>query len=99
MKVLLVDDHTLVRHGLASVLKQRLPDAEVREAGGADEAVGLLREEQIDIALVDVRMPDRDGLELLKDIKGSWPDVRVIMLTSYDHSRYVKAALGDGADG
>jgi DNA-binding NarL/FixJ family response regulator len=99
MKVLVVDDHTLVRHGLASVLKQRLPDAEVREAGGADEAVGLLQEDRVDIALVDVRMPGRDGLELLKEIKGSWPDVRVIMLTSYDHSRYVKAALGDGADG
>ena len=99
MKILVVDDHTLVRHGLASVLRQRLPDADVREAGGADEALGVLQDETVDIALVDVRMPERDGLELLKEIKGSWPGVRVIMLTSYDHSRYVKAALGEGADG
>ena len=99
MKVLLVDDHTLVRKGIASVLQQRFPDAEVFEAEGADAAVETLKDASVDVALVDVRMPTRDGLELLKEIKGTWPAVRVIMLTSFDHSRYVKAALAEGADG
>jgi two-component system response regulator DegU len=99
MKVLIVDDHTLVRHGLASVLISRFPEATVTEASGADEATEALRHDLVDIALVDVRMPGRDGLELLKEIKGTWPQVRVIMLTSYDNSRYVKAALAEGADG
>jgi two-component system NarL family response regulator len=99
MRLLLVDDHTLVRKGIATVLQQRFPDAEVLEAEGADDAVDRLKDAEVDIALVDVRMPTRDGLELLKEIKSSWPKVRVIMLTSFDHARYVKAALAEGADG
>ena len=100
MRLLLVDDHTLVRKGIATVLQQRLPEAEVLEAEGADAAVEVLKDATaVDIALVDVRMPTRDGLDLLKEIKGSWPDIRVIMLTSFDHARYVKAALAEGADG
>ena len=100
MRLLLVDDHTLVRKGIATVLQQRFPEAEVLEAEGADDAVEVLKDATaVDIALVDVRMPTRDGLDLLKEIKGSWPDVRVIMLTSFDHARYVKAALAEGADG
>jgi two-component system NarL family response regulator len=101
MKLLLVDDHTLVRRGIAAVLQQRFPDAEVVEAEGTDDAIERLRDgsSDVDIALVDVRMPARDGLELLKEIKATWPSIRVIMLTSFDHARYVKAALADGADG
>src|SRR6266576_5233034 len=98
MKVLIVDDHTLVRKGIATVLQQRFPEASVVEAEGADDAVEQLRDgaNDVDVALVDVRMPTRDGLELLKEIKTTWPDIRVIMLTSFDHSRYVKAALAQG---
>jgi len=100
MKVLIVDDHTLVRKGIATVLQQRFPEASVVEAEGADDAVAALRDDDgVDVALVDVRMPTRDGLELLKEIKGTWPDIPVIMLTSFDHARYVKAALAEGADG
>lgn len=100
MKVLIVDDHTLVRHGLALLVKECFPQADVREAGSADEAVELLKDdEQVDVALVDVRMPERDGLELLREIKATWQDVPVIMLTTFDHSKYVKQALSDGANG
>jgi DNA-binding NarL/FixJ family response regulator len=99
MKVLIVDDHTLVRKGIVAVLQQQFPEADVLEAAGADDAVETLKEDTVDIALVDVRMPNRDGLELLKEIKSDWPKVRVIMLTSFDHSRFVKAALAEGADG
>ena len=99
MKVLIVDDHTLVRHGIALLVKECFTDAEVREAGSADEAVDLLKADVVDVALVDVRMPDRDGLELLREIKATWPGIPVIMLTTFDHATYVKQALADGADG
>jgi DNA-binding NarL/FixJ family response regulator len=99
MKVLIVDDHTLVRRGIGHVVKECLPEAKIFEAGSADDAIDLLKEEQIEVALLDVRMPGRDGLELLREIKTTWPQVAVIMLTSYDGSQYVKAALADGADG
>jgi DNA-binding NarL/FixJ family response regulator len=99
VKVLLVDDHTLVRRGLAQLLAARLPEAEVTEAGDSEEASAILARSPHDVALVDVRMPGRDGLELLREIKASWPDLPVIMLSSYDNGEYVKAALAEGASG
>lgn len=99
MKVLLVDDHTLVRKGLAQVLAFSVPDSVVVEAGSADEAVELLKAGGIDVALVDIRMPGRDGLELLTEIRATWPDVPVIILTSYDNGEYVRTALARGAAG
>jgi DNA-binding NarL/FixJ family response regulator len=99
MKVLLVDDHTLVRRGLAQLLSTVVKGAEVTEAADADEAAELLKHAPHDVALVDIRMPGRDGLELLREIRTSWPDLPVIMLSSYDNGEYVKAALAEGAAG
>jgi DNA-binding NarL/FixJ family response regulator len=61
--------------------------------------VEALKASKHDVALVDVRMPGRDGLELLREIRSSWPDIPVIMLSSYDNGEYVKAALAEGASG
>jgi DNA-binding NarL/FixJ family response regulator len=97
--VLIVDDHTLVRRGLAHIVRDTFRDAEAREAGSTDEALALLKDEPVDVALVDVRMPDRDGLDLLREIKANWPTIPVIMLTTYDLSRYVRTALAEGAAG
>jgi DNA-binding NarL/FixJ family response regulator len=99
VKVLLVDDHTLVRRGLAQLLESCVQDAEVTEASDADEAAEILKHTAHDVALVDIRMPSRDGLELLREIRSSWPDLPVIMLSSYDNGEYVKAALAEGAAG
>jgi DNA-binding NarL/FixJ family response regulator len=99
MKVLLVDDHTLVRKGLAQLLTTVVKDSEVTEAADADAAAEILKHTQHDVALVDIRMPGRDGLELLREIRTSWPDLPVIMLSSYDNGEYVKAALAEGAAG
>ena len=99
MKVLVVDDHALVRRGMGHVIRECFPDAEVIEAGSATEALEQLSTGTIDIALVDVRMPDADGLELLHDVKNRWPDLPVIMLTSFDHAHYVRRALAEGAAG
>lgn len=99
MKVLLVDDHTLVRKGLAQVLRDCLTDAAVTEAGSADEAIEILGRDRHDVALVDIRMPGRDGIELLREIRSSWPDVPVIVVTSFDNGEYVKTALSEGAAG
>src|SRR5881628_1724654 len=99
MKVLLVDDHTLVRKGMAEVLRTCVADSEVSEASSADEAVEILRHTPHEVALVDIRMPARDGIELLREIRSTWPDLPVIMLTGYDHGDYVKTALSEGAAG
>lgn len=99
MKVLLVDDHTLVRRGLAQLLGTVIDQAEVTEAEDAEEALRVLSVSPHDVALVDIRMPGRDGLELLKEIRSAWPKLPVIILTSFDDSDYVKRALADGAAG
>ena len=99
MRILIVDDHALVRRGMSYVVKEGFPDADVVEADGAASALELLREKAADLALVDVRMPDLDGLELLRAIKLEWPDVPVIMLSTYENAPYVKRALSDGAAG
>jgi DNA-binding NarL/FixJ family response regulator len=99
MKVLLVDDHTLVRRGLAHLVVTCVAGAIVSEAGSADEAVDVLQANSHDVALVDIRMPGRDGLELLREIRSNGPTLPVIMLSSYDNGEYVKAALAEGAAG
>jgi DNA-binding NarL/FixJ family response regulator len=100
VKVLIVDDHALVRRGMGHVVRECFTDAEVMEAANASEAVALMASTKaVDIALVDVRMPDADGLELLHEMKEKWPEVPVIMLTSFDHAHYVRRALAEGAAG
>jgi DNA-binding NarL/FixJ family response regulator len=100
MNILIVDDHALVRRGLNYVVKEGFPDAEVTEAESAAAALQHLHNGVvIDLALVDVRMPDLDGLELLRAIKTDHPDLPVIMLSTYDNAPYVKRALADGASG
>ena len=100
MKVLIVDDHALVRRGMGHVVRESFVDADVVEAANAAEAVAVMASTPgVDVALVDVRMPDADGLELLHDMKARWPEVPVIMLTSFDHAHYVRRALAEGAAG
>ncbi len=100
MRILIVDDHALVRRGMGYVVKEGFPEAEVVEADGAASALDAMRSGgPIDMALVDVRMPDLDGLELLRAIKAEWPEVPVIMLSTYENAPYVKRALSDGAAG
>lgn len=100
MRILVVDDHALVRRGMNYVVKEGFPDADVVEAESSAAALEVLKAGTvIDMALVDVRMPDLDGLELLRAIKAEWSEIPVIMLSTYDNAPYVKRALADGASG
>lgn len=100
MRILIVDDHALVRRGMSYVVKEGFPDAEVIEAESSAAALEALHSTgKVDLALVDVRMPDLDGLELLRAIKTEWEAMPVIMLSTYENAPYVKRALADGASG
>ena len=99
MKILIVDDHALVRRGMSHVVRESFRDAEIVEASTAAEALEAMASKKMDVALVDVRMPDSDGLELLHEMKKRWASVPVIMLTSFDHAHYVRRALAEGAAG
>jgi two-component system nitrate/nitrite response regulator NarL len=100
MRILIVDDHALVRRGMNYVVKEGFPDADVIEAESSAAALEAMKTSaKVDMALVDVRMPDLDGLELLKALKVDWPEMPVIMLSTYENAPYVKRALADGAAG
>src|SRR5436190_18411544 len=100
MRILIVDDHALVRRGMTYVVKEGFPDADVFEAESSAAALEVLHGGgTIDLALVDVRMPDLDGLELLRAIKAEWAEMPVIMISTYENAPYVKRALADGAAG
>jgi DNA-binding NarL/FixJ family response regulator len=99
VRIMIVDDHALVRRGMAHVVRECFSDAQVVETGSAEEAVRAMESEPVDLALVDVRMPDTDGLDLLHTLRTRWPDMPVIMLTTFDHANYVRRALAEGAAG
>jgi DNA-binding NarL/FixJ family response regulator len=99
VKIMIVDDHALVRRGMAHVVRECFSDADVIEAGSAAEATAVMQKGDVQIALVDVRMPDMDGLELLHELRTTWPECPVIMLTTFDHANYVRRALAEGAAG
>lgn len=99
MRVLLVDDHTLVRSGLAHLIRACVEGAEVTESGSAEDALAVLGAAPHDVALVDIRLPGRNGLQLLEEIRRTWPEMPVIIVTNYDNPEYVKAAMAAGASG
>jgi DNA-binding NarL/FixJ family response regulator len=99
VKVLLVDDDTLVRKALAQLLITCVEGAEVTEASDTTDALALLEQTEHDVVVADIRLPGRDGLELLKESRNLHPTLPVIMLTGYDDPDYVKSALAHGAAG
>jgi DNA-binding NarL/FixJ family response regulator len=99
IQVLIADDQTMVRSGLRLILEAEPDIAVVAEAGNGDEAVRIARREQPDVILMDVRMPAMDGLEATRQITGSDPDMKVIVLTTFDLDDYVYGALRAGASG
>ena len=98
-KVLLVDDHEVVRRGLAAMLSVHEDIEVVGEAASADEAVKRVGLDQPDVVVMDVRMPDKSGIEACREILANFPDVRVLMLTAYADEEALMASIMAGASG
>lgn len=99
IRLLLVDDHPIVRNGLR-VVEQLAPDIRiVGEAGTVEDAWTRIQELSPEVVLLDLRLPDGDGLEVCRRSKAQYPNIRVICLTSYANAGLVLAALEAGADG
>jgi DNA-binding NarL/FixJ family response regulator len=99
IKVLAVDDHPLVRKGIASILANETDMQLVGEAGNGREAVDLFREYEPDVTLMDLRMPDMDGVQATQAIRKEYPEARIIALTSYDGDQDIYRALEAGVRG
>jgi DNA-binding NarL/FixJ family response regulator len=99
IRVLVVDDQTLIREGLASLLMMQ-PDLEVvGKAADGRAAIELAAAHTPDVVLMDVRMPGSNGIAATREIHQRWPDVRIIVLTTFDDDEYVYEALRAGAAG
>jgi DNA-binding NarL/FixJ family response regulator len=99
IRVLLADDHAVVRKGIRQFLEDAGDIEVIAEADDGAEALRQIEEHQPDVAVLDIRMPAVTGVEATRRIKVSFPDVRVLILTSYDDDPYVFALLQAGADG
>jgi DNA-binding NarL/FixJ family response regulator len=99
VRVLIVDDDDLMRAGLKSVLASDDSVQVVGEAGDGREAVSSTRASKPDVVLMDVRMPDLDGIAATRELLAAAPDVRVVMLTTFEEDDYIFGALNAGASG
>ncbi|WP_020519742.1 response regulator transcription factor [Catelliglobosispora koreensis] len=99
ISVLLADDQALVRAGFKALLDAQPDITVVGEAGNGAEAVELAQQTRPDVVLMDIRMPKMDGLEATRQITSVLPDVKVIVLTTFELDEYVFTALRDGAAG
>ena len=99
IRVLLVDDHMVVRSGLSTVLSVYDDLKLVGEAGDGEEAIRFCERLQPDVVLMDLLMPKMDGVTAIKAIKSRWPQIQIIALTSFKEKEYVEGALKAGANG
>jgi two-component system response regulator DevR len=99
IRVFLLDDHELVRRGIADLLSSA-PDIEVvGEAGTAAEALRRIPAARPDVAVLDARLPDGSGIDVCRDVRSSSPEIRCLILTSYDDNDALFAAVMAGASG
>lgn len=99
MKILAVDDHPLFRKGLVGLIEDAFPDSNIMEAQDGLEASKLLKSDTPELAILDIDMPEKSGIELLDFIKENTPDVLAIILTMHNDEVFFNEALNKGAKG
>jgi two-component system invasion response regulator UvrY len=99
MRVLIADDHSVVRRGVREILEEALLNLEVHEASSASETLKVVREDVFDIVLLDISFPDGSGLDVLRQIRAFSPQIRVLLLSMYPEEQYAQRALRLGAVG
>jgi two-component system response regulator DevR len=99
LRLLVVDDHEVVRQGLVSLLERRPGFQVVAQAGSVAESITLAARHEPDLVIMDVRLPDGSGIEACREIRAARPETRVVMLTSYPDEEAVMSAIIAGASG
>ena len=99
IKILIADDHAIVREGLKQILAET-PDMIVAdEASNGQELIAKMEKSEVDVVLLDISMPGRNGIEVLKQLKAERPRASVLILSMYSEEQYAMRALRAGASG
>lgn len=99
MKLLIVDDHKVVRRGLILLIKEHEEITEVFEAANGVEALEIIKQNVPDIVLTDITMPEMNGIELTREIAMNYPNIKVLVLSMHQDEEYILNALDAGAMG
>ncbi len=99
MKILICDDHAIVRDGIRRILSEIDEIKLFKEAGDANELFNILSVENFDILLLDISLPDKSGLEILESLKIKYPSLKVLILSSHSQEQYEIRSLKLGASG
>ena len=97
MNILIADDHAVVRRGLKEILAEALPGTRFFEAGSGDEVMSSLAGSQVSLLVLDINMPGRSGLDVLRDVKSNYPRLPVIILSVQPEDQYAMRCLRAGA--
>ena len=96
-KILIVDDHAIVRRGLKDLFEELDKSTVIDEAGCGDEAIDKARSTRYDLIVLDISLPQRNGLEIMEILKAETPDLKVIVLSIYPEEQYAVRAMKAGA--
>jgi len=99
LRFLIADDHAIVRKGLKQILLEEYPTAEIGEAGDAESLANKCTQEPWDVVISDLNMPGRSGLDALKQIKQTCPQLPVLIMSMYPEDQYALRVLKSGASG
>lgn len=99
INILLVDDHPLIRQGIARLINKHQGYFVCGEAGDAEEAMTLLKSIEVDVIILDISMKGISGIELTKNIKNLYPEIKIIIFSMHDEKLFCKRALQVGARG
>ena len=99
LKILLGDDHAIVRRGLRQVLAEEFGQLAIGEVGSGHAVVDAVREQEWDVVVLDINLPDKNGVEVLKEVKGLRPSILVVMLSMHPEEQYAMRTLKAGAAG
>jgi len=98
-RILIADDHALVRAGLKQFLQEERRDIQVAEASSGQQTLDMLRGGNFDLLILDINMPDRGGLDILKHVRSGHPNTKVLVLSGYPERQYAVNVLKAGASG
>ena len=99
LKILIADDHAIVRRGMVQILEEAGVPVQVDEAANGNEAISRVRDNQYDIILLDISMPGKSGVDVLKQIKSEFPKLPVLILSMYPEEQYAVRLIKAGASG